>query len=234
MKGSEAERLAQCAECHSRAHNPVRTGIELLAGATHAGAGLLLTVGGDAVKLPGAEDVAEGHEIVKSTAFVFGDDGDVPNNPLPLIVYHGAVAAAAGDAAAAFEDLFRRNGWGGGWRNGIYPFHHYHSNVHEVLGIAAGHATVRFGGEAGRTLDVAAGDAVLIPAGVGHKRLAASDDLLVVGAYPGGERADLMREGAEDRAGIRRRVAAATRPGRDPVAGDGGPMSAHWDAIRPG
>ena len=171
---------------------------------------------------------------MKSSAFVFEDDGDVPNNPLPLIVYRGAVDVAAGDAAVAFEDLFERNGWGGSWRNGIYPFHHYHSNVHEVLGIAAGRATVRFGGESGETLEVGPGDAVLIPAGVGHKRLSGSDDLLVIGAYPGGQWADLMREGAEDKAGIRRRVAAAARPDRDPVGGANGPMAAHWDVKRPG
>ena len=168
---------------------------------------------------------------MKSSALFFADDGDVPNSPLPLIVYHGVVDVARGDAAAAFEDMFGRNGWGGSWRNGIYPFHHYHSNVHEVLGIAAGRATVRFGGEAGETLEVVAGDAVLIPAGVGHKRLSGSDDLLVVGAYPGGQWADLMREGAEDKAGIRHRVASAARPGLDPVAGADGPMAAHWNAI---
>jgi uncharacterized protein YjlB len=176
------------------------------------------------------QDVAGGHEIVKSTAIVFADDGDIPNNALPLIVYHGAIDPAAGDPAVAFEALFQRNGWGGSWRNGIYPFHHYHANVHEVLGIAAGSATVRFGGESGETLEVAAGDAVLIPAGVGHKRLSGSDDLLVIGAYPGGQRADLYREGAEDKAGIRRRIAAAARPEADPVGGAGGPLSAHWRA----
>src|SRR5579871_4522989 len=101
----------------------------------------------------------------------FADDGDVPNNPLPLIVYKRAVDVTRGDPAVAFEDLFEANGWGGGWRNGIYPFHHYHSTAHEVLGIARGEAVVRFGGEYGETLHVKAGDAVLIPAGVGHKRL---------------------------------------------------------------
>jgi long-chain acyl-CoA synthetase len=49
----------------------------------------------------------------------------------------------------------RRNGWSGTWRNGIYAFHHYHSTSHEVLGIAAGSAAVRFGGEGGATVRVA-------------------------------------------------------------------------------
>ena len=114
----------------------------------------------------------------------FADDGDIPNNRLPLILYAGAVDVVAGDPARAFEDLFQANRWGNGWRNGIFPFHHYHSTAHEVLGIAAGEAEVRFGGESGATVHAKAGDAVLIPAGVGHKRLSGSPDLLVIGAYP--------------------------------------------------
>jgi uncharacterized protein YjlB len=158
----------------------------------------------------------------------FADDGDVPNNRLPLIVYERAIDPGDGDPAVAFEDLFERNGWGGGWRNGIYPFHHYHSTAHEVLGIARGEATVRFGGEHGETLRVKAGDAVLIPAGVGHKRLSSSADLLVIGAYPGGQRADLMREGAPDQPAIRARIAAVPLPKADPIAGKNGPMLPAW------
>ena len=158
----------------------------------------------------------------------FADDGDIPNSGLPLILYAGAVDASAGDLALAFEALFRGNGWGGGWRNGIFPFHHYHSTAHEVLGIAAGEAEVCFGGEGGTTVQVTAGDAVLIPAGVGHKRLFGSPDLLVIGAYPQGQRADLMREGAEDTAGIRARITAVPMPQADPVAGAGGAMLDCW------
>ena len=43
-----------------------------------------------------------------------------------------------------------RNGWSDGWRNGIYPFLHFHTGTHEVLGIARGRATVEFGGAEGR------------------------------------------------------------------------------------
>jgi uncharacterized protein YjlB len=169
---------------------------------------------------------------MKHSEHRFADDGDVPNNRLPLIVYQGAIDAKAGDPAVAFEDLFHRNGWGGGWRNGIFPFHHYHSTAHEVLGIARGEAEVRFGGEMGETLRVKAGDAVLIPAGVGHKRLSSSHDLLVIGAYPGGQWADLMREGAEDKAGIRARVVAVPLPKADPLAGKAGPMFAAWEIAK--
>src|ERR1700739_4825395 len=82
----------------------------------------------------------------------FTDDGRVPNNPsLPLIVYRGAVRTGAGSAAVC-EALFAENGWSGGWRNGIYSHHHYHSTAHEVLGITAGSVRVRLGGEGGETV----------------------------------------------------------------------------------
>jgi uncharacterized protein YjlB len=165
---------------------------------------------------------------MKADTVLFADDGDIPNSRYPLIVYTGAIDPASGDPAVAFETRFERNGWGNGWRNGIFPFHHYHSTAHEVLGIARGETEVRFGGEAGQTLHVRAGDAVLIPAGVGHKRLSGSPDLLVIGAYPPGQRADLMREDAEDKAGIRARIAAVAFPDTDPLAGRGGPMLGAW------
>ena len=158
----------------------------------------------------------------------FADDGDIPNNRLPLIVYRRAIDPARGDPAVAFETLFDGNGWGGGCRNGIFPFHHYHSTAHEVIGIARGSAEVRFGGERGETLRVEAGDAVLIPAGVGHKRLSASHDLLVIGAYPDGQWADLMREGVEDKQGVRERIATVALPTADPVGGPDGVVATLW------
>src|SRR6478752_10301959 len=77
---------------------------------------------------------------------------------LPLILYRGAIAEEGKAAAKAFEQLFARNDWPGAWRNGIYPYHHFHATAHEVLGIAAGRATVRFGGPEGPVVAVRAGD----------------------------------------------------------------------------
>jgi uncharacterized protein YjlB len=107
----------------------------------------------------------------------------IPNNARwPLVLYRGAISLPSNlDPAAVMEDLFEENGWGDSWRNGIYDYVHYHSRIHEVLGIARGKGTVRFGGNNGRTIQLKAGDVAILPAGTGHQCLGASVDFLVVG-----------------------------------------------------
>ena len=124
--------------------------------------------------------------IRKANVAKFKDDGVIPNNSRwPLVLYRGAVVLPRNlDPAAIMEDLFDGNGWGDSWRNGIYDYVHYHSRIHEVLGIASGKGTVRFGGNNGKTVQLKAGDVAILPAGTGHQCLAASADFLVVGAYP--------------------------------------------------
>jgi uncharacterized protein YjlB len=163
-------------------------------------------------------------------ALSFADDGDVPNHPRwPMIVYSQVIAREALQKSEyAFDELFERNGWPAAWRNGIYPFTHYHSKTHEVLGIAKGEATVQFGGKSGKILMARAGDALLLPAGTGHKRISSSSDLLVIGAYPPGSKYDLMRSGESDKAAIRARIAKVAKPETDPVSGAAGAMIELW------
>ena len=102
---------------------------------------------------------------VEPITFLFKDDGETPNNPrLPLILYRNAVNVSGRDPAAAFEAIFERNGWGRGWRNGIFDFRHFHLRAHEVLGIARGSAQVEFGGAGGKFC------ACQVRAGVVHGR----------------------------------------------------------------
>ena len=102
----------------------------------------------------------------KASTFHFKDDGIIPNHPKwPLVIYRGAVCLPKNlDPAAVFEELFESNGWGDSWRNGIYDYVHYHSRIHEVLGIARGRCRVRFGGANGRVLPLKAGDVAILPA----------------------------------------------------------------------
>jgi uncharacterized protein YjlB len=161
----------------------------------------------------------------------FTDDGHIPNNRLPMLVYTQAVALNDDhDPAAVFETLFHSNGWGDDWRNAIYDYVHYHSMIHEVLGVARGSARVRFGGNAGAVLDLGAGDVALLPAGTGHQRLSASDDFLVVGAYPPSGEYDECRGGLEDHARALRTIPQVALPEADPLFGVDGPMRRLWQS----
>ena len=161
--------------------------------------------------------------------FRFEDDGVVPNHPTwPLLLYRAAVPLSeTSDPAAVFEDLFQRNGWGASWRNGVYGYTHYHSRIHEALGVARGSAKVQFGGERGPIVEVNAGDVAVLPAGTGHKRIDASADFLVVGAYPPEGQYDLCTRSA-DREQALTTIAKTPRPSTDPVYGDGGPLIDVW------
>ncbi len=170
--------------------------------------------------------------MAEPLAFLFKDDGAVPNNPaLPALVYKSALdLAAERDPEAAIEHLFAGNGWGyGQWRDGIYPFTHYHSMIHEALGIARGTATVQLGGERGETLEVSAGDVVVLPAGTGHKRLSGSAGLLVIGAYPPQGTYNLCRgDNPADRERALKTIADVPDPASDPVHGESGPLVKLW------
>ena len=156
------------------------------------------------------------------------DDGVIPNSKFPLLIYQGAVKLPPRDAATVFEELFEANQWGGVWRDGIYTYHHYHSTAHEALGIAAGSATVQFGGERGIKQKLTAGDVVIIPAGVAHKNLGASSDFSVVGAYPAGQEWDMNYGQKRERPEADQNIARVALPKTDPVYGAEGPLLEQW------
>ena len=163
------------------------------------------------------------------TPYRLKDDGRIPNNPLPLLIYPGALHLAdAADPAAVIEEVFLRHGWGEAWRNGIYPYAHYHSRIHEALGVARGSAGVEFGGPGGIEVSLQAGDVAVLPAGTGHRCLEASRDFLVVGAYPPEGEYDECRGSAEEHARALRTIPQVPVPRADPVAGPYGPLRKLW------
>jgi uncharacterized protein YjlB len=166
----------------------------------------------------------------RAISFDLADDGSIPNSKLPLVIYQGAVKPVPRDPASVFEQLFAANNWTGSWRDGIYTYHHYHSTTHEVLGVYAGSATVKFGGDKGVKQKLTAGDVVIIPAGVSHKNLGASSDFGVVGAYPNGAEWDMNYGQKKERPQADENIARVPMPELDPVYGANGPLQELWGA----
>ncbi len=162
----------------------------------------------------------------------FADDGSIPNNAaLPLVLYRGGIdLAGSPDPEQVIEKTFAGNGWGGMWRNGIYPYVHYHSMIHEAMGIARGRATVRFGGKKGREIEIAPGDVVILPAGTGHQLVTQTQELVVIGAYPPSGKYDLCRGSKAEHAKALGSIAKVPPPATDPVFGANGPLIALWRA----
>ena len=115
----------------------------------------------------------------------------------------------------------------------MYTTTHYHSTTHEVLCVFSGRARLLFGGEANPAKveeEVVAGDAIVVPAGVGHRLL---EDLeggfQMVGAYPEGCNWDMCygKAGEEDKAKAAARVEWFKR---DPLYGHDGPVL--WERKR--
>jgi uncharacterized protein YjlB len=178
---------------------------------------------------PAWNEVEEAIRPRKPRIFAFADDGVIPNSPLPMVIYRGAIRlTGAADPAALFEVLFARRGWKGSWRDGIYDYAHYHSRTHEVLGIARGTARVRFGGAKGRIVALKAGDVAVLSAGTGHECIEGSGDVLVVGAYPTPDRYDECRASAEAHGPARKHIARVPTPKKDPVYGPDGPLVRLW------
>ncbi len=170
------------------------------------------------------------HDPVEPLAFVFHDDGLVPNNPLPFLIYRSAIAVDRDHPEKTIEGLFGANGWGQMWRGGVYDYLHYHSTVHEVLGVAYGKARVRFGGDKGREFELFAGDVVILPAGTGHQCIWADDDFVVVGAYPPGPKMEITLPTQDNHAAALESIPRVEKPKTDPIYGKDGPLIRHWSA----
>jgi uncharacterized protein YjlB len=163
-------------------------------------------------------------------SFLFEDDGSIPNNPrLALLLYRRAIdLTGTPNPEAVIERTFGAHGWGDIWRNGIYEYAHYHSSIHEVMGIARGRARVRFGGERGQEIELSAGDVVVLPAGTGHQCLRAGADLMVIGAYPPKGKYDLCRGSKAEHGKALHSIPQVPLPQQDPVFGPDGPLMALW------
>jgi uncharacterized protein YjlB len=76
-----------------------------------------------------------------------------------------------------------------------------------------------------------AGDVAILPAGTGHQKISASEDFLVVGAYPPSGTYDLCTS-SEDHARALKTISKVPRPRKDPVFGGRGPLLTLWKPAR--
>jgi uncharacterized protein YjlB len=178
------------------------------------------------VGVPTREEALATVRDMKPLRMKFRDDGYIPNNPkLPLLYYRKALRfSREQDPAATLEVVFNAHSWSQAWRNGIYDFVHYHSMIHEVLGIARGSAVLRLGGNKGKTVKVAAGDVIVVPAGVGHECLKPSRDFLVVGAYPPNGTYNECRGSFQERDKAIRSIRRVPVPKQHPIFGSDQPL----------
>jgi uncharacterized protein YjlB len=126
------------------------------------------------------------------------------------------------------ERVFGMNRWSRPWHDGVYNYHHYHSTAHEALGCYAGRARLQLGGPTGLEVEIALGDVLVLPAGVAHKNLDASEDFCVVGSYAGGRSYDMKYGHADERPEAEERIARVPLPETDPVYGKDGPLMRYW------
>jgi uncharacterized protein YjlB len=164
---------------------------------------------------------------MKIETFLLETEGNMPNNDrFPLLYYRGAFETPV--SPSEVESHLRDNRWYNSWRNGVFPYHHFHATVHEILVCYGGTARVQFGGAGGPEVDVRESDAVLIPAGVGHKRISAESGFVVIGAYLDGASWDLQRPESSDLAEAKRTISQVGKPPVDPISGDEDGLLSHW------
>jgi uncharacterized protein YjlB len=177
----------------------------------------------------GEDLMAEAARGAKVREHRFEDDGSIPNNPtLPLLVYPQVLAGSDLDPSRC-KELLSENGWVGAWVDGVFPYHHYHSTSHEVLCVVGGSASIAFGGPQGETIEVSAGDAVVISAGVGHCNEGSESGFSVVGTYPRGQEDYDLRTGEEDeRPEVLENISNAALPESDPLFGEERPLVRRW------
>lgn len=157
------------------------------------------------------------HKIIKA-------QNNFPNNQnLPLLVYKQALLINS--SVAEVKKFLRHNGWHNIWVDGMYPYHHYHSNTHEALIIFSGQCLVQVGGPKGIKLPITTGDVIIFPAGVSHKKIEASKDFKSIGCYP--FRIDynmnigIIKGHVED-------IKKVKLPKTDPIFGKKGPILSYW------
>lgn len=165
---------------------------------------------------------------IKIISLLLKDDPVFPNSKYPLLIYKSVWEIPKLLAARSIERHLKENLWENSWRNGVFDYHHYHSTAHEVMAVYEGRAKILFGGENGVEVNIEKGDIVIVPAGVSHKRINASEDFKIVGAYPQGQDYDMKYCQPGERPKADQQIKKVPLPKADPVYGKTGPLMKYW------
>lgn len=163
----------------------------------------------------------------KFEKYYFEDDGAIPNSHLPVIVYRQVTDAK--DKSDWFENTFKENGWTNNWHDVILRYDHFHSTTHEVLGVGEGTVSLRIGAEKGISIEVSAGDVLILPAGVGHSAISEHMNYEIVGGYPNGRDWDLLTGTEDERKTALPLIKKLLIPAKDPVFGAEGELLRLWE-----
>lgn len=165
------------------------------------------------------------------TPIYLQDNKPFPNNSLPVLFYENVLEGALGTGYSSQEvqSFFEKNGYTNSWIAGILERHHFHSTAHEVLACTRGEVQVQLGGPHGEIVNFRKGDVVLLPAGVSHKRLDATENFQIVGAYPHNDSEyDFQYGDANDYERIKDAILKVKIPLTDPVTGSPGAVGEFW------
>lgn len=156
--------------------------------------------------------------------YSYANDGKIPNHPSFSLLHYKNVFEIGDE----IEAVLTANHWRNTWHGGVFDYHHYHSNSHEVLVVDAGHATLHVGGVQGEEVFVERGDVLILPAGFGHKYVDGSDDFAVIGAYPDGVAYDLCTGDPIESERNLQVIKDVPKPNCDPIYGERGPLPSLW------
>jgi uncharacterized protein YjlB len=108
------------------------------------------------------------------TYFITKSTPNVPNSPLPVLVYRSVLPAnpTPENICGAVEP----NNWMKGGVFKHYPAHHFHSVTHELYAVFKGHSRLLLGRgpldeereEGDLVVELSVGDCIVLPAGVAH------------------------------------------------------------------